>query len=67
MNRDEELTTYDVDRILAMNQMTHYLHLKQSAMSVGDNQEGRRATDILDQLTTEHGVELLQQVQDENK
>jgi hypothetical protein len=61
MNTTKELTTYDVDRILVMNQMTHYLHLQQSAIAVGDKQEVRRATDILDQLTTEHGAKLLHQ------
>jgi hypothetical protein len=38
MNAVKELSTYDVDRILVMNQMTHYLHLQQSAIAVGDQQ-----------------------------
>ncbi|UVL41767.1 hypothetical protein LOY55_06585 [Pseudomonas sp. B21-040] len=57
--KDTEFTSYDVDRALAVKQMVHYLHLKQSAVTIDDKQEVRRTTDILDQLVTEYGVQAL--------
>ncbi|MGN4052646.1 hypothetical protein [Pseudomonas sp. SM4] len=49
-------TTFDLDRLLAVKQMVHFIHLKQSAIAAGDKVEARRATDIIDHLTTEHGL-----------
>jgi hypothetical protein len=65
LNEFNTITTPMLERHLAVIQMKHYLHLKQSAASTGDNQEYRRATDIIDQLTTEWGVSALHQAQDE--
>jgi hypothetical protein len=52
-------TTIDLDRHLAVKQMVHHLHLKQSAVTIDDKREVRRTTDILDQLVTEYGVQAL--------
>lgn len=61
-------TTIDLDRHLAIKQLKHFIHLKQSAIAVGDKVEARRTTDIIDKLTTEYGVSALyiaQETQDE--
>ncbi|MNC55134.1 hypothetical protein D3C75_1046480 [compost metagenome] len=65
MKTNTEFTSYDVDRALAVMQMTHYLYLKQAALTIDDKQEVRRTTDILDQLLTQHGVQALIEAQDE--
>ncbi|MDR6918723.1 hypothetical protein J2X66_005626 [Pseudomonas sp. 3296] len=52
-------TTIDLDRHLAVKQMVHYLNLQQTARTIGDHHEYRRTTDIIDQLTTEHGMSVL--------
>jgi len=65
LNDFNTITTPMLERHLAVIQMKHYLHLKHSAESIGDHHEYRRATDVIDQLTTEYGVEALRQAQDE--
>ena len=60
----DSLTTPMLERHLAVIQMKHYLHLKHSAESIGDHHEYRRATDVIDQLTTEYGIEALRQALD---
>lgn len=52
-------TTIDLDRHLAIKQMKHFIHLKLSAIAVGDKVAARRATDVIDKLTTEHGMSAL--------
>lgn len=61
----DSLSTPMLERHLAVIQLKHFLHLQHSAKSIGDHHEYRRATDIIDQLTTEYGVETLRQAQDE--
>jgi len=65
LNEFNTITTPMLERLLAIKQLVHYLHLQHSAASTGDNQEYRRATDVIDQLSTEYGVEALYQAQDE--
>lgn len=65
LNEFNTITTPMLERLLATKQLVHYLYIQQSSASTGDNQEYRRATDIIDQLTTEYGVEALRQAQDE--
>ena len=49
-------TTYDLERHLAIKQIQMYLHIQQSATYFGDQQEYRRAKDIIDKLVTEYGM-----------
>ena len=65
LNSFNAITTPMLERLLAIKQLVHYLHLQHSAASTGDKQEYRRATDVIDQLTTEYGVEALRQAKDE--
>lgn len=60
-------TTPMLERHLAVIQIKHYIHLQQSAIATGDQVEYRRATDIIDRLTTEYGVKALHQAQGECK
>jgi hypothetical protein len=59
------ITTPMLERHLAIKQILHYLHMQQYAASTGDKQEHRRATDIIDKLTTEYGAEAFHQAQAE--
>jgi NAD-dependent DNA ligase len=60
-------TSIDLERHLAVAQLKHYLYLQQCAIAVGDKVEVRRTTDIIDQLTTENGVGVLHEAQEEYK
>lgn len=55
----KNFTTPILERHLAIKQIQHYQHLQQSAVSTGDKQELRRATNIIDKLSTEYGASLL--------
>lgn len=61
MNTDtgKVFTTPMLERHLAVKQIQHYRHLQQSASSTGDKQEFRRATNIIEKLSTEYGASLL--------
>ena len=65
LNDFNTITTPMLERLLAIKQLVHYLYLQQSAASTGDNQEYRRATDIIDKLTTEYGISALHEAQNE--
>jgi len=65
LNEFNTITTPMLERHLAIKQLVHYLLIQQSAASAGDKQEYRRATDIIDQLVTEYGVEALRQAREE--
>lgn len=65
MNEFNTITTPMLERHLAIKQLVHYLHIQQSSASTGDQQECRRATDIIDQLTTEYGVDALRQAKED--
>jgi ATP-dependent Zn protease len=65
LNEFNTITTPMLERHLAIKQLTHSLHIQRSSVSTGDKQNHRRATDIIDQLTTEYGVEALRQAQAE--
>ncbi|WP_155953693.1 hypothetical protein [Pseudomonas sp. URMO17WK12:I12] len=60
-------TTIDLDRHLAVKQMVHFIHLKQSAIAVGDKVEVRRATDVIDKLTSEHGMSCLHEAHGDHR
>lgn len=60
-------TTFDLDRLLAIKQMVHFMLLKQSAIEAGDKEAFRRTTDIIDKLTTEYGVLALHDAQEQYK
>jgi len=51
-----EVTSYDLDKILAIEQIRHYQHLIQAAAGSGDKVEYRRCADQIDILTTEYGL-----------
>lgn len=57
----DSFTTPMLERHLAVVQMKHYLYLQQSAIAVGNHDEYRRATIYLDRLTTEYGLDALNQ------
>jgi hypothetical protein len=65
LNEFNTITTPMLERHLAIKQLVHYLHIQKSSESTGDRHECRRATDIIDNLTTEYGIEALRQAQDE--
>ncbi|WP_155252603.1 hypothetical protein [Pseudomonas brassicacearum] len=65
LNEFNTFTTPMLERHLTIKQLIHYLHIQRSSASTGDKQTHRRATDIIDQLTTEYGVEALRQAQAE--
>ena len=65
LNAFNTITTPMLERLLAVKQIVHYLHIQKSSASTGDKIEYRRATDIIDKLTTEYGVEALRQAQGE--
>ncbi|RFD29216.1 hypothetical protein CER19_11785 [Pseudomonas sp. GL93] len=67
MNIVNLLTTYDLERLLATQQIKHYIYFKQTAAAIGNKAEYRRATDVIDQLTTEHGISALHLAQEEYK
>ncbi|AZF11665.1 hypothetical protein C4J93_3475 [Pseudomonas sp. R2-37-08W] len=52
-------TTPMLERHLAVKQIQQYHHLQQSVLSTSDKQEFRRATNIIDKLSTEYGASLL--------
>jgi hypothetical protein len=62
MNIDNDI---DLSKHLAIKQMAHFIHLKQSAIAVGDKVEVRRTTDVIDRLTTEYGLSALHEAQDD--
>lgn len=61
LNEFNAITTPMLERLLAIKQLVHYLHIQQWAASTGDKVEYRRATDIIDKLTTEYGIEAFRQ------
>lgn len=65
LNEFNTITTPMLERLLAIKQIEHYLHIQRSAASTGDQHEYRRATDIIDKLTTEYGFEALRQAKAE--
>ena len=60
----DTFTTPMLERHLAIKQIGHYLCIKQSSAAIGDKQEYRRATDIIDSLTTEYGASALHEAQE---
>ena len=61
LNEFSTITTPMLERHLAIKQLVHYLYLQQSAIAVGNHDEHRRATVHLDRLTTEYGLDALNQ------
>jgi hypothetical protein len=59
------LTTYDLEQHLATKQLQHYLTLKIAAAGTSNKTEYRRCLDQIENLTTEHGIDVLRQAQDE--
>ncbi|NSX08772.1 hypothetical protein HTX81_09305 [Pseudomonas lini] len=57
------MTTHELERHLAVQQLKHYLILKTAAAGVGDKTEYRRCVDYIDLLATEFGVGALRQAQ----
>lgn len=64
LNEFNTTTTPMLERLLAIKQIVHYLHIQQSSTSTGDQQEYQRATNIIDKLTTEYGVQALHDAQE---
>ncbi len=65
MNIVNSLTTYDLERLLAIEQIKHYVCIKVAAAGIGDKTEYRRAIDHIDRLTTEYGIEARRQAESE--
>jgi hypothetical protein len=65
LNEFNSITTPMLERHLAIKQILHYLHIQQSSASTGDKVEYRRATDIIDKLTTEYGIEAFHEARGE--
>lgn len=57
-------TTPMLERHLAIKRLIHYLHVQHSAINSGDQQQYRRAKDVIDKLVTEYGVEAFHVAQD---
>lgn len=51
-----EITSYDLGKILAIEQIAHYQYLKQVAAGSGDKSEYRRAVVQVDILAIEYGL-----------
>ncbi|MCE0968503.1 hypothetical protein [Pseudomonas sp. NMI4491_12] len=51
-----KVTSYDLDKILAIEQIRHYQHLKQAAAGSGDKVEYRRCADQVEIIITEYGL-----------
>ncbi|WP_223457122.1 hypothetical protein [Pseudomonas sp. A-R-26] len=56
LSKFNTITTPMLERHLAIKQIQLYLHVQQSAINSGDQQEYRRAKDVIDKLVTEYGV-----------
>ncbi|MNC83235.1 hypothetical protein D3C75_1370820 [compost metagenome] len=65
LNEFNSITTPMLERHLAIKQLMHYLHVQQSAINSGDQQECRRAKDVIDNLVTEYGIQALHEAQGE--
>ncbi|WP_143515828.1 hypothetical protein [Pseudomonas sp. R37(2017)] len=50
-----------LERHLAVLQMKHYLSLQQSAMAAGDENEVNRASQQLERLVNEYGIQALRE------
>lgn len=50
------MTTYDITKMLAIQQIEHYQNLKQIASAICDKAEYRRCVDQIDILVTEYGL-----------
>ncbi len=65
MNIVNLLTTYDLERILAFQQIKHYIYIKVAAAGIGDKTGYRRTIDYIDRFTTEYGIEARRQAESE--
>ncbi|MNU68405.1 hypothetical protein D3C71_577710 [compost metagenome] len=63
LNEFNSITTPMLERHLAIKQLMHYLHVEQTAINSGDQQEHRRAKDVIDKLVIEYGVSAFQVAQ----
>ncbi|KIY38156.1 hypothetical protein TZ03_24215 [Pseudomonas sp. 10-1B] len=53
-----QLTSYDLGKMLAVEQIAHYQHLKQAAVAIVDKVEYRRCTNQIDILIAQYGLKL---------
>jgi hypothetical protein len=60
MNTEQVLTSNDVERILASQQIAFYTLAKQSAASAGDKQQYRHCLDAIDHIISRYGISILQ-------
>ena len=65
LNSFNTITTPMLERLLAIKQIKHYLHLQQSAIDTDDIQEFHRVSNIIDCLTIEYGEAALFEAEDE--
>ncbi|VVO86116.1 hypothetical protein PS900_02077 [Pseudomonas fluorescens] len=65
MNTEKEVTTYDLEQLLAVAQFKHSLHGQQVAIEQSDHNEIRRYAKLLDNLVREYGVSALNKAKEE--
>lgn len=53
-----ETANHEFGKMLAVEQVRHYQHLKQAAAGCGDKTEYRRCVDQIDILLTQYGLKL---------
>ena len=65
LNSFNTITTPMLERLLAIKQIKHYLHIQQSALDSDNVAEFRRSSRILDSLILEYGDAALYEAEDE--
>lgn len=61
MNPEQVLTSNDVERLLASQQIAFYTSAKQSAASADDKQQYRHCLDAIDSIVSRYGISILKQ------
>ncbi|MNF44223.1 hypothetical protein D3C76_1558750 [compost metagenome] len=59
------MNTPQLERHMAALQIKHYLYLRQAAIDTANVDEGNRATNNIDRLVKEYGIQALHQAQEE--
>lgn len=59
MNTEQLLTSNDVERMLASQQVAFYTSAKQSAALAGDEEQYRHCLDAIDHIVSRYGISIL--------
>ncbi|MCF7540222.1 hypothetical protein [Pseudomonas petrae] len=65
MNTEQVVTSNDVERFLASQQVAFYTSAKQAAAQAGDKQQYRHCIDCIDNIISRYGVAILQGIDHE--